>query len=352
MTEPIAVKVRPGFATGLAPDDWGLLFACFAFSQAIGLITYWTLPLYAGALMSGLSLSATDVGLLGTIEFAGLLLTSSLLAPFIDRGFRRQAAWISAATVVAINLVCGLLPLDLQSLSMLRFVAGLGSGVALTIGNASIANGANPEKLSGQLTFLLVLFMMVAMPAFAWVSEHFGYRGVFLALAATVLIGALSTPFVPRRPNDDPGLELGLGGGAGRHPLLTLAGAMLMLVAFLFGLRDTLPWLVTEQIATEAGLTIQQLGTLLAVMYGISALGPVAQILLARALSAKALLTASMVGAGAQCRPIAVATRRRALRSRRRSSRCRRSARRCSSSPAVRSPSPRARHRRASPSAS
>ncbi|MCH8059651.1 MAG: hypothetical protein IIA11_04245 [Proteobacteria bacterium] len=33
---------------GIWPENWGLLYAAFAFSQAIGLITYWTLLALTG----------------------------------------------------------------------------------------------------------------------------------------------------------------------------------------------------------------------------------------------------------------------------------------------------------------
>lgn len=288
---------RSGLASAL-PDDWGLLFACFAFSQAIGLITYWTLPLFAGALMTGLKLSATEVGLVGTVEFSGLFLSSLLLAPHIDKNFRRKAAILSAAIVATANAACGLLTLDLTTLGAVRFVAGLGCGVALTIGNASIANGRDPEKLSGHVTLLLVVFMVLLMPAIAYISENYGYRGVFLGLSATVLIAALAIPFVPESADTALAADTEAASGAAGG-LWVMSSVMLMLVALLFGLRDTLPWLVTEQIGTEAGMSVQQVGTLLSVMYAVSALGPMLQIFLARLMPAKLLLALSIAVAGA-----------------------------------------------------
>ena len=44
------------------PEEWGLLYAAFAFSQGIGLLSYWALPLVAGSLITGLGLSTTEVG--------------------------------------------------------------------------------------------------------------------------------------------------------------------------------------------------------------------------------------------------------------------------------------------------
>jgi len=224
---------------GIWPENWGLLYAAFAFSQGIGLISSWTLPILAGSLMTGLQLTTTEVGLLGTIEFAGLFLASLILAQFVDRGHRKRIALVSVVIVVSLNLVCALVDMDFTSLAAMRFATGLGAGLALAIGNATIANAIDAERFSGHLTIMLVAFMVVIMPIFARISERFGYQGVFLALAATVAIGALSILFLPDRPNEQlekesAGIDLGTD-----RILLSTAGLMLLAVALLFGARDT-----------------------------------------------------------------------------------------------------------------
>ena len=90
------------------PEEWGLLYAAFAFSQGIGLLSYWALPLVAGSLITGLGLSTTEVGMIGTIEGSGLFISSLLLANFVDRGYRKRVAITSVAVVVIANLVCGI----------------------------------------------------------------------------------------------------------------------------------------------------------------------------------------------------------------------------------------------------
>ena len=284
-------------AKSYLPENWGLLYAAFAFSQGIGLLGYWALPLTAGALVSGLGLTATQVGLLGTIEFSGLFIASFVLANFVGCGYRKRAAIISVIIVVFTNLVCGLVSLDYTALTMIRFITGLGAGLALAVGNATIANAKDAEKFSGHLTVMLVAFMVVIMPLLSRFSDSLGYQGVFLALAGTVLIGAISIMFLPDGPNqelaqeDDSAVD-------GKSVLLTTLAIATLLVAIMFGARGTLPWLVAEQLGTDAGMSVPEVGNLFSLMYAVSILGPGLLLFITRIASARMVLFWSLAVSG------------------------------------------------------
>ncbi len=286
---------------GIWPENWGLLYAAFAFSQAIGLITYWTLPILAGSLMTGLQLTTTEVGLLGTVEFAGLFFSSLTLALYIDRSHRKRIALLSAAAVIGLNVICALVDMDFTTLVAMRLAAGLAAGLALAIGNATIANANDIERFSGHMTIMLVAFMVIIMPIFSRISESFGYQGVFLALAGTVAIGAVSILFLPDQPHKELAeAPAELDAGAKKN-LISVAGLMLLAVALLFGARDTLPWLVAEQLGTDAGMTLPELGNLFSLMYGVSILGPTLLLFVSRWLEARTLLALSMALTGFFC---------------------------------------------------
>ncbi len=280
------------------PENWGLLCAAFAFSQGIGLITYWTLPILAGALIAGLGLTTTQVGLLGTIEFSGLYVASLTLAPFIDRGFRRRIAVAGVVVIVGVNVLCGIGDFSFYSLAVLRFVAGIGAGCALAVGNATIANARDAQRFSGHLTIALVAFMVVIMPVLSRVSESFGYKGVFLALAAIVLIGGQSILFLPSAPNAELVGQAPRQGMKTGNILLSITGASVLAVALFFGVRDTLPWLVAEKIGIDAGMSVPEIGDLFALMYALSILGPTLLLFLSRRFEAKTLLVVSMAATG------------------------------------------------------
>ena len=279
------------------PEQWGLLYAAFAFSQGIGLLSYWALPLVAGSLVTGLGLSATEVGMIGTIEGSGLFISSLLLANFVDRGYRKRVAIISVAVVVIANLLCGIVNMELIPLAIMRFITGLGAGLALAVGNATIANARDTEKFSGHLTVMVVLFMVVIMPALSRISEASGYQGVFLGLAATVLIGAISIIFLP----DGPDSSLVHDGEVDSRPATSLLSGLsiaVLLIMLMFGARGTLPWLVAEQLGTDAGMSLPEIGNLFSVMYAVSTLGPISLLFIARVAGVRAILFWSLAVAG------------------------------------------------------
>ena len=279
------------------PEEWGLLYAAFAFSQGIGLLSYWALPLVAGSLVTGLGLSATEVGMIGTIEGSGLFISSLLLANFVDRGYRKRVAIISVAVVVIANLLCGIVNMEFIPLAIMRFITGLGAGLALAVGNATIANARNTEKFSGHLTAMLVLFMVIIMPALSRLSEAFGYQGVFLGLAVTVLIGAISIIFLPDGP--DPSLvHEGEVDSRTATSLLSALSIAVLMIMLMFGARGTLPWLVAEQLGTDAGMSLPEIGNLFSVMYAVSILGPISLLFLARLVGVRAILFWSLAVAG------------------------------------------------------
>ena len=65
----------------LMPNNWGTLLAAFAAAYGTGLLALIALPFMVGANMASLGLDEAQAGLLSTLEFAGVFVTSVLLAP-------------------------------------------------------------------------------------------------------------------------------------------------------------------------------------------------------------------------------------------------------------------------------
>ena len=285
----------------IGPENWGLLYAAFAYSQGIGLITYWALPIITSALMSSLGLSAQEAGLLGTIEFAGLLGSTLLISTVINRGRRRIIGLIAVTIVVGANLVCGLFSLDTAALAIVRFVAGIGAGLALAVGNATIANAQDTQRFSGHLTIALVALMVIVMPVLGRLSEIAGASGVFLGLAGIVIISGLSWIFLPDGPpkeGSDNQSDHASQDGLSIPGLLSMVGFAVLAVALLFGARDTLPWLVAEQLGADAGMSTSQVGDLLSLMFLVSILGPAFLVIVVKYFSARFILAVSMTLTG------------------------------------------------------
>jgi len=281
------------------PENWGLLYAAFAFSQGIGLLGYWALPVVTGALITSLGLSAQDAGLIGTIEFAGLLISSLVAANFVGQGRRKLIGLVAILIVLCANLASGLMALSFQELSIIRFIAGIGAGLALAVGNATIANAIDAEKFSGHLTIALVGFMVLIMPVLGRLSEAYGIQGVFLGLGAAVVIGGLSWFFLPDQPNKASSNQSSLQHTSNdSFNWFSKVSLAVLIIALFFGARDTLPWLAAEQLGTDTGMTTTEVGDVFSMMFAISIIGPTLLVFLTRYFSAWMILVTSMTITG------------------------------------------------------
>lgn len=263
-------KVAKFFAE-IKPDNWGLLFAAFSSAYAIGLLAMLVLPFVIGATMNGLQLDESKAGLLGTAEFLGVMVGSLSLAPFMGKIPRRAVAIVGACLAIGGN-AASMLQASFDGLLMIRPLVGLGCGLALAVGNATVASAENPEKLAGQMSMLFVVLMVIAMQAFAYVSEQWGYIGVYGALAVFMLAVVGCLFWLPQHVKVEP---LSNSEHPHAHKGLFSKASLFMLVAMLaFALRDTMMWSFAERIGLAAGYEAADLGSLFSVQAVIGIVGP------------------------------------------------------------------------------
>jgi predicted MFS family arabinose efflux permease len=259
------------FFLDIRPDNWGLLLSAFSSAYAIGLLAMLVLPFMIGATMNGLKLDESRAGLLGTVEFLAVMVGSLAIAPFMGKIPRRAVALFGACLAIIGN-IASMFQGTFDSLLVLRPIVGLGCGLALAVGNATVATSENPEKLAGQMSVLFVALMVIAMESFAYVSEHWGYAGVYGALAISMfaVVGFLFK--LPQHANEEPH-------SSEDHPhahlgLFSKASIFMLVAMFAFALRDTMMWAFAERIGQAAGYKAADIGSLLSIQALIGIVGP------------------------------------------------------------------------------
>jgi predicted MFS family arabinose efflux permease len=254
------------------PDDWGLLLAAFAAAYGIGLLTLLALPFLVGAAMTSLSLDPARAGLLGTVEFVGIMLASLAVSPLMGRVNRRRIAYIGGAIALCANLASALLD-SYAELILLRPLAGVGAGLAMACGNATVSNSKNPERFASHMSVLCVVLMVGVMLLFSRLSGTFGLTGIYLACAGIiVLMGGLLHKL--------PGHAAAVGHEFvaehdARGHILKLPGFMMLAAFFAFSLRDTMAWAFLERIGSEVGYASESIGNLLSVQAVLGIFGPI-----------------------------------------------------------------------------
>ena len=197
---------------------------------------YYNQPML-GVLGADIGASSREVGFMPTLTQLGYALGILLLAPLGDRYDRRKIILAKAAALCAALLVAGAAP----GIGVL-LVASLAIGLAATLAQdivpaaATLAPEAHRGKVVGTVMTGLLLGILLSRVVSGFVAEHWGWRTMFLAAAASIaLIGAASWRGLPRfRPTTHLGYGALLGSMVSlweRHGALRRASAAQGLLA-------------------------------------------------------------------------------------------------------------------------
>ena len=160
---------------------------------------YYAQPML-GVLGADIGASGRAVGFIPTLTQLGYALGILLLAPLGDRFDRRRIVLAKAAALCAALLVAGAAP----SIGVL-LAASLAIGLAATMAQdivpaaATLAPEATRGKTVGTVMTGLLLCILLSRVVSGFVAEHFGWRSMFIAAAASIaLVGAAAWRGLPR----------------------------------------------------------------------------------------------------------------------------------------------------------
>ena len=266
------------FTAGLKqsrPENWLTLLGAFSASYGVGSLAFIALPFLMSPVIIGLGLTTTQAGLLGTTEFASIMLGSLAISPFMNRVPRRWIALAGTIAAIVLNVICATVhPLSYELALVLRALAGASCGLAMAAGNSTVSNARDPERMSAHMSIGYVLMVVIACLIFPWAAKSWGYAGVYLALAAIML---MLCPFLLHLPQHAPA-EVGQL-KTDNHlvsNVSSISAAAILFGLLIFATRDMAGWTFVERLGTEAGYTADQTGLLLSVQALFGIVGPLA----------------------------------------------------------------------------
>ena len=169
-----------------------------------------------------LGLSDTQLGLLQGLTFALFYVTIGIpLARWADVGVRRDVVALAVGTWSVMTALCGVAQ-NFTHLLLARIGVGIGEAGGSPPSHSIISDLFPPGRRALPLAIYssgITFGVFLAYVFGAWVSDHFGWRNVFVALGLPGVILALVVRFTitePRRGRFDPP-------GADRHPPAILA---------------------------------------------------------------------------------------------------------------------------------
>lgn len=249
-----------------------LVLSAFASAYGVGLLTLLMLPFLMGAMMNGLALSEGTTGLILSVEFTLAMMSSLLIAPYINRVPRRTIAVTGTVMAIIANIISAYIS-DVALLICVRAFAGFGAGLALAAGNSVIAAAKDPDKTAGQVNVLFVVLMIVVMLGFGFIADNFGLVGTYYGVAGTYAVMLIMVVRLPQYIT----VEDSESATITRKPSMSLIGLVpvgMMATMFLFSMRDTMGWAFVEQIGVNLGYSTSEMGMILALQAFIALLGP------------------------------------------------------------------------------
>lgn len=238
--------------------DLKLLAGIGAVSGTSGTLSQIALPLLVSSLIIGLSLSEQNAGLIVSLELITAALVSFCIAPKVHDWPRRLLA-VTGALIAITGHALSALATDLQLVIALRVLAGIGAGVMLATGNASVASSNNPDRMYS-LVILITgaahLVVLTSMPVFIAKWSHsgaFAYQAMFILLMLPLMF------FLPKRGKIPE--HLATETGEDRFPLLKAIAVILMVG--LFFTRETALYGFSQEIGMRTGLSFQEVGNVL-----------------------------------------------------------------------------------------
>lgn len=236
-----------------------------SFASTIGGLPFNTLPILLGSMVDSLGFSVEQVGLLGSVCFAGYLLGTLAAVVLIDRLNWRWLTLGCAVGAGAAYWMSSWLPATAQL--PLWAVIGFFAALMTCLGMRIMGAMANKERALGirlGIELSVVAAVLFALPSL--VIAYFHYAGAALMLAAIILLLSLSALVLPRR-QDFIGATVPVHAGSllARFHLPAPAYAALGFF-FLFGAGQIGLWAFLERLGHGLSLKPTELGIVFAVL--------------------------------------------------------------------------------------
>ncbi len=173
-----------------------ILAAACAVSAASGLLLN-VMPALLSAAASRFSLTATQVGVVGSSFLAGFALVTATSNQWIARFNWRAVAACGAAVSVAGVAGCAFVR-SYASLVAVLTAAGFGMGLIATVSTAVVAENHQPDQAFGIKLAGDVFLAVVALIALTAFTTRWGFPGIALTLAAILGLALLcGLPGIP-----------------------------------------------------------------------------------------------------------------------------------------------------------
>jgi len=224
----------------------------------VGVTALLILPIIVGGLSDNTNFSDSQIGYLASADMAGMGLVSTLSIFWVRKVNWRVAVSLGLIVLIAANILSASVT-DFYSMLALRFVAGLGGGLALSIGLACQSDCTLADKAFSYFVALEFFLTSIGFLLLPDLLKEFGLAGLMYVLAGMGLSALLFCGLMPSR-----GIDKGVvaGGTVGKVPL---QGIWVLLGCLFFFTSQGGLWAFIERIGVNSGMDSGEVGNILAI---------------------------------------------------------------------------------------
>lgn len=223
----------------------------------LGVLSANSLPLLIGALLDGLAINDVQAGALGTLELLAVAGATFALASKAG-----QIASVKLALVGTLIAIVGQLTSTLTDnfylLLLTRVIVGAGLGCAYAAAAMAAATTKNPDRAVGYGNTTALVAVALYLPVLAIIIARFGYKGAYVGLGVLCFILIPLLRWLRYDGESHSSAETKAG-----PDVLPLTG-LLASIAF-FNIAAGAVWGFSERMGVQAGLTVDQIGLIIAV---------------------------------------------------------------------------------------
>lgn len=167
-------------------------------AHCAGMVDMIALPIWVGVLMSQYHFNSQQAGMVVTLFLAGVTI-ASLGSSYLFHRFAAKPFIVAGFFASALAFLCSYFNSSLQSLSMLHFLGGFATGIALSFTHGTIGLSRNPQRLFGIAGCAIGIFGIIFTTAILAILAQYHGAYLFIALAAIMLLASVITAlFLPR----------------------------------------------------------------------------------------------------------------------------------------------------------
>jgi predicted MFS family arabinose efflux permease len=176
-------------------DHHAVIASCLVLAT-VGFLTSMGMPMVVAALIQQYSYTEGDAGYVASTEYLGMFAASAVVSALVLKVSRRKLALAGIMIAVASNAM-SLFVTALPHLLAIRFLSGLGCGMAYAVAVAVLAGTRHPVRNFMFLVFANAVTNVLVLYSFPSVLVHWHLAGVFLAYCSVLVATSFCIPWLP-----------------------------------------------------------------------------------------------------------------------------------------------------------